>query len=159
MHPGVSYPLERVVPKLGEELSGVFVPGGTIVGVNPAVIHRDRSIFGEDADTFRPERWLATDDEGLERVKVMERSLLTVSQATGPLQREPAYTRQQFGAGARTCIGKNISIMEMGKLVPQILREFDVALPDGKEWTVHTWWFAKQSNLSAIFTPKENGGK
>lgn len=75
MHPGVSYPLERVVPEGGAELCGAHLPAGTIVGVKPAVIHRNQDIFGEDADQFTPERWL--DEEA--RVKEMDRHLLTVS--------------------------------------------------------------------------------
>jgi hypothetical protein len=75
MHPGVQYPLERVVPRGGATINGHFLPEGTIVGVNAAVIHRDRQIFGQDADEFRPERWLC--DE--EKAKVMDRHLLTVS--------------------------------------------------------------------------------
>ncbi|CAG9990779.1 unnamed protein product [Clonostachys byssicola] len=130
MHPGVQYPLERVVPQGGATISGHFLPEGTIVGVNAAVIHRDREIFGHDADEFRPERWLC--DE--EKAKVMDRHLLT------------------FGAGARTCIGKNISIMEMGKLVPQILRQFDLEwASDEPGWKVETFWFAKQTGLLVRF--------
>lgn len=30
----------------------------TVIGTNPWVIHRDKEIFGEDVDAFRPERWL-----------------------------------------------------------------------------------------------------
>ena len=32
----------------------------------------------------------------------------------------------QFGAGSRTCIGKNISLLEVYKLVPSFLRRFEV---------------------------------
>jgi cytochrome P450 len=50
--------------------------------------------------------------------------------------------------GVRTCIGKNISIMEMGKLVPQILRQFDIEWASSEPcWRVHTYWFARQSGL------------
>ncbi|GKT70702.1 P450 monooxygenase [Colletotrichum tofieldiae] len=130
MHPGVSYPLERVVPAGGSRLGGQFLPEGTIVGANAAVLHRNRHIFGEDADEFRPERWLG--DE--EKVKIMDRHLLT------------------FGAGARTCIGKNISIMEMCKLVPQVLRQFELEwASDESEWDVQTYWFAKQMGLLVRF--------
>lgn len=73
--PGVSYPLERVVPPEGAVLGGTFLPGGTTVGVNAAVIHRNRAIYGDDADQFRPERWLGDPDT----VKAMDRNLLTVS--------------------------------------------------------------------------------
>ncbi|KAH7160514.1 cytochrome P450 [Dactylonectria estremocensis] len=134
MHPGVSYPLERVVPREGARLCGEYLPAGTIVGVNAAVIHRDRSIFGDDADTFLPERWLSDDQE---RIKLMDRNLLT------------------FGAGTRTCIGKNISIMEIGKFVPQILRHFDLEWASDKpDWQVKTYWFAKQMGLLVRFTPR-----
>lgn len=74
-HPGVSFPLERVVPREGTSLCGVHLEPGTIVGVNPAVIHQNVSIFGEDADQFRPERWTESEEQ---RVKTMEKHLLTV---------------------------------------------------------------------------------
>jgi len=55
---------------------------------------------------------------------------------------------QQFGAGSRSCIGKNISIMEMGKLVPQMMRHFDLEwASEEPEWKIHTYWFSKQSGL------------
>lgn len=75
-HPGVSYPLERFVPPGGEVICGQYLKEGTIVGVNAVVIHRDTTIFGEDALEFNPDRWLGTDEE---RIKNMDRHLLTVS--------------------------------------------------------------------------------
>ncbi|KAH8683619.1 cytochrome P450 [Ilyonectria robusta] len=138
MHPGVSYPLERVVPQGGTNLCGTHLPAGTVVGVNAAVIHRNRDIFGDDADQFRPERWIC--DE--EKIKQMDRNLLT------------------FGAGARTCIGKNISIMEVGKFVPQILRAFDLEWASSKpEWQVKTYWFAKQTGLLVRFKSRPQIGQ
>jgi cytochrome P450 len=32
----------------------------------------------------------------------------------------------QFGYGSRTCLGKNISLLEIAKLVPQLIRHFEV---------------------------------
>ncbi|KAF2804541.1 cytochrome P450 [Mytilinidion resinicola] len=136
MHPGVSYPLERIVPEGGAELCGIHVPAGTTVGVNAATVHRSREVFGQDADEFRPERWSGDP----EKTKEMERNLLT------------------FGAGVRTCIGKNISIMEMGKLVPQVLRQFDIEWASSeREWTVTTYWFAKQTGLLVRMKPRCRG--
>lgn len=74
-HPGVSYPLERVVPTAGVDLCGVHLDAGTVVGINPAVIHLDKAIFGDDAAEFRPERWTDGTDE---KVKLMDRHLMTV---------------------------------------------------------------------------------
>ncbi|KIX01166.1 uncharacterized protein Z518_08891 [Rhinocladiella mackenziei CBS 650.93] len=135
MHPGVSYPLERIVPEGGVELCNQYLPAGTIVGVNAAVIHRDKTIFGTDADQFRPERWIQSESNC--DVQNMERHLLT------------------FGSGVRTCIGKNISIMEMGKFIPQILRQFHLEWASDKPtWDVKTWWFAKQSGMFVTFTTR-----
>lgn len=75
-HPGVSYPLERLVPAGGEVICGQYMKEGTIVGINAAVIHRNTDIFGEDALQFNPERWLGPDEE---RIKNMDRNLMTVS--------------------------------------------------------------------------------
>lgn len=61
---GIAMIFERVVPKEGFTLpDGRFVKGGTKVGLNPAVTNRDKKIFGEDAEEFRPERWLKLDGE------------------------------------------------------------------------------------------------
>jgi cytochrome P450 len=80
-HPGVSFPLERVVPEEGIDLCGAHLKAGTIVGMNAAVIHRDKTVFGDDADEFRPERWINCPDE---QVKLMNRHLMTVSYLVAP---------------------------------------------------------------------------
>jgi hypothetical protein len=42
--------------------------------------------------------------------------------------------------------------MEMGKLVPQILRQFDLEwASDEPDWKVETFWFAKQTGLLVRF--------
>lgn len=64
--------------------------------------------------------------------------------------------RLHFGMGARTCIGKNISLLEVYKLVPTVLRRFEVRLEDPeKEWTVHNAWFVRQLNFRTMFHRRE----
>ena len=75
MHPGVAFPLERYIPPEGARICDVELPGGTNVSVNQAVIHMDKSVYGEDADQFRPERWIEASPEQL---KLMDRSFLSV---------------------------------------------------------------------------------
>lgn len=130
IHPPVGLPLERVVGPAGLSIYGTKLPPGTIVGVNPWVIHRDRDIFGPDADTFRPERWLEV--EGEER-KRMESAMFA------------------FGGGTRTCIGKNISLLEMYKLVPTLIRryKFELAHPE-KELTLQNAFFVHQTGLNML---------
>jgi cytochrome P450 len=55
-------------------LNGLFVPGGTRIGWCPWGICRNQKTFGEDADVFRPERWLGLEGEP-EKLKVMEDAL------------------------------------------------------------------------------------
>lgn len=57
IHPGAAARLPREVPKGGREIAGQFINEGVTVGTNPYVIHRNKQIFGEDADEFNPERW------------------------------------------------------------------------------------------------------
>jgi cytochrome P450 len=79
MHPAVGQLLERVVPESGFEINGVFLPAGTIVGINPWIAARDQSVYGADAAEFRPERWLEASSE---RLRLMERNFLAVSIGT-----------------------------------------------------------------------------
>ena len=74
IHPAVGLPLERKVPPEGATICGQHFKGGTVVGMNAWVVHRDRAVFGEDADEWRPERWLC----GKEKRQRMENTLLTV---------------------------------------------------------------------------------
>lgn len=81
-HPGVSYPLERLVPVGDTELCGRKLLAGTVVGINPVVVHHNTEVYGPDAALFRPERWMEADPEHL---KVMDRTLLTVSSSSTAL--------------------------------------------------------------------------
>lgn len=90
MHPSVCLLLERVVPDCGLEL--------TIMGMNACVTHKDKTIFGQDADIFNPSRWYRnkweTEDEYQARLTRMKQNDLS------------------FGGGKRVCIGKDLSDLE-----------------------------------------------
>ncbi|EMC96656.1 hypothetical protein BAUCODRAFT_34036 [Baudoinia panamericana UAMH 10762] len=130
MHPAVGLPLERVVPAGGVQLCGYYFPEGSVVGVNAWVLHYDTGVFGPDAAEFRPERWLESDAETLARMN---------------------HSHLPFGLGARTCIGKNVSLLEMSKLLPELVHNFNFELAgdlrSGKEWTVKNHWFVIPKSL------------
>lgn len=115
LHPASGLPLERIVPPQGAEVAGEFIKGGTIVGCSAWVIHRRPEVFGKDIEAFRPERWLVdkSKDEGNEEKRIKEMNGILL----------------QFGMGVHTCIGKNISLLEIYKLVPAVLRRFEVSNP------------------------------
>lgn len=119
--------------------------------MNAWVIHQNESVFGPDTASYRPERWLGDPARSSE----MDRNFLAVSFLDLPT---PTYIPSrprvnhcrscQFGAGARTCIGKNISLMEIGKLVPELVRRFDFELVDSKApLETQNVWFVKQTNV------------
>ena len=47
--------------------------------------------------------------------------------------------------GARTCLGKNISLLEMSITLPEIYRIVDFALVKGDEYEKKMVWFVKPS--------------
>jgi cytochrome P450 len=126
LHPAPGLPIERVVPKEGTEIAGVFVKGGTIVGCNAWVVHRRPEVFGEDVETFRPERWLVGNGAAGQGMSTID-ELVNVA-AEEKRIKDMGATLLHFGMGARTCIGKNISLLEIYKLVPSVLRQFEVIL-------------------------------
>ena len=67
-----------------EVLGGKYlVPKGTLVTINDRILHRDTSVYGEDVETFRPERMLGTAFTSL-----------------------PPNCWKPFGIGFRACIGR-----------------------------------------------------
>lgn len=105
--------LERVVSPSGLKLpNGVQLPPGAVACMNgPSLMHR-ADIFGQDVNTFDPDRWMRRDSESEEeftrrRLK-MDRSMLP------------------FGHGSRTCIGKNVVQLELYKIWPVLIKNYKV---------------------------------
>ncbi|OTA92882.1 hypothetical protein M434DRAFT_386666 [Hypoxylon sp. CO27-5] len=146
LHPAAGLPLERIVPEPGVDIAGHYVKGGTIVGCSAWIIHRRPEIWGDDVDTFRPERWLV--DENLKGEEEKEEQERRVREMNGMMF--------QFGMGPRTCIGKNISLLEIYKVVPSLLRRFDIRFKDPRqEWKLVNAWFVKQNNFHAMFEVRD----
>ena len=125
-HPATSQILPRIVPEGGVELCGKYLPSGTVVGCNAWTVHRDKDLYGADADAFRPERWL---DSTPEQVRKMDSLLFT------------------FGTGSRSCVGKNIAMLEICKFVPELFRRFEMHLVDPSRYKIGSTWLIFQSGL------------
>lgn len=85
-------PLQRYSPAQGIVLAGTHIPSGYRVGVNSAVVQLHKEVFGEDAESFRPERWI---DGTPEEIKLMNKCMM------------------HFGAGSRSCTGKHVSSIDL----------------------------------------------
>lgn len=66
LHPPFTGIPSKVVPPEGDTIEGKFVPGGTRISPSHWAVGRHKGVFGKDADLFRPERWLATENGGSE---------------------------------------------------------------------------------------------
>ena len=126
MVPAIGIPLERVVPDGGIQICGQYFKSGTVLGVNAWVVHRDREVYGADAARWRPGGWIEAD---WDKRREMERVLFAVSsvlfdQLVMAFREE--LTIYQFGGGSRFCLGRNISYLEMYKVIPELLTRFTV---------------------------------
>ena len=88
----------RVVVPEGVNIDGMYIPGGTEIGCSSWVLGRDKALFGPDADVFRPDRWL----ESEKQTAIYEKYSFT------------------FGYGTRSCLGKEIALMELYKAPLQV---------------------------------------
>lgn len=95
---------EREAPAEGYTLpDGRHIPAGTRVGFNSWGTQLD-SVFGEDAEVFRPERWLAeSQQDNGEGLAAMARTQDLV-----------------FGHGVTRCLGKPIAMMNLNKLIAEV---------------------------------------
>ncbi|KAJ5703679.1 P450 monooxygenase [Penicillium malachiteum] len=95
VHAFAASQLPRVTTADGPEivLNGFKIPPGIEVAANPWIIHRDKAIYGEDAEEFRPDRWLGDP----EQVRILEKYNLA------------------WGYGSRVCLGKHFAQMMLYK--------------------------------------------
>lgn len=130
IHPPVSMIMERVVPGDGLTLpDGSTVPGGYLVGMNPYILARNKQVWGENAEAFYPDRWLQADNESDEEYKLRMQAYAKCSIA--------------FGAGSRICLGRNLSQMEVYKIVATLIARYDIELKDPNEvwWSSARWFY------------------
>jgi cytochrome P450 len=116
LHASASFNLQRVTPTAGLTLpNGITIPPKTNIGCPAGAINQTPSIFGADADEYRPDRWIQgkneSDEAYIERRKLMDKTELT------------------FGQGSRTCIGKNIAFLEFFKAMATLMSLFKVSFP------------------------------
>ncbi|KAK4186247.1 cytochrome P450 [Podospora australis] len=105
----------KVVPPGGDTLNGVFLPEGTAIGHNTLALTRNKEIFGEDVEYFRPERFSEVD----EATRIRRFKALDIT----------------FGAGRYACAGKQVALYELNKCIFELMRNFDFQLTSpGKGW-------------------------
>lgn len=101
--PPTSHGLPRETPPEGINILGQWVPGHTSVSMSAYVAHHDELAF-PSSDQYLPERWMGEQGKAL----------------------QPYFVA--FSAGARACIGRNISYLEQTKILATIVHRYELAL-------------------------------
>lgn len=102
---------------------GQHVPAGTQVLLIPWAINRSRDLWGPDAEEFFPQRWIDTDDEGVQRPN-----------NSGGV--ESNYANLTFLHGPRSCIGQGFAKAELRALIAAFVGCFEMEMGDPEEVVV-----------------------
>ncbi|KAF8756988.1 Cytochrome P450 monooxygenase [Rhizoctonia solani] len=91
----------RIVPKGGLEICGERFKEGTILSVPSYSLHHNRELWGDDYESFKPERWFG---------------------------REPGKEYNPFSFGPRSCVGRNLATLEMTIIIASIFHRYEFVL-------------------------------
>lgn len=84
------------------QVDNLIVPNGTNIWIDIVAMHRDTTIWGNDANKFKPERFM--------------------NDANGGCNHTLGYL--PFGFGGRACVGKNFTMMEYKIVLTLLLSKF-----------------------------------
>ncbi|EJF59817.1 cytochrome P450 [Dichomitus squalens LYAD-421 SS1] len=109
----LSHPIRGVD---GKTIHEIFVPKDTVVAVGLLASNRNKAIWGEDAEEWKPERWLSPLPGSVTESKIpgIYSNLMT------------------FLGGGRACIGFKFSQLEMKVVLCLLLSKFTFAQSDKK---------------------------
>jgi cytochrome P450 len=128
IHPPAVNIFSHITPHEGDAVTvegkEYFLPGGVLIGYSAWGMHKNNSgVYGEDAEVFRPERWIL--DESIPDEK--ER-----------LARMTKVNDLVFGYGRWVCLGRTVALIEVHKAVFELLRHFDFAITNPhKPWEIY----------------------
>ncbi|KAK4541993.1 hypothetical protein LTR36_007193 [Oleoguttula mirabilis] len=95
----------------------LFIEKGGLVAWSVYAMHRRKDYYGEDADDFRPERWL--DDP-----------------ATGKKGLRPGWEYLPFNGGPRICLGQQYALTEASYTTVRLCQAFgEIESRDQQPWT------------------------
>lgn len=108
--PPVTGLMPTVVPAGGDVIGGVHVPEGTEIGWSAFGVQHNKAVYGEDAEAFRPERWLEEESKDEETLRTMVGTWELI-----------------FKSGKWQCLGRSVALMELNKVFVEVsFRSFGV---------------------------------
>ncbi|KAJ4335660.1 hypothetical protein N0V87_005918 [Didymella glomerata] len=121
----------KMVPPAGDMINGLFVPGGTQIGVSHLSFLHSEEVFGPDAQVLRLERWLDPQTD------------------PGHISRMNCTLDMIFHSGKYQCLGKSVALMEFNKVFVELLRTFDFSIVNTEKpalitnagvWLIKGFW-------------------
>ena len=110
-------PITSRVARCDTSINGQFVPKGTLSFIVPWATNRDKNLWGEDAELFRPERWLDPD----------------TGRANFIGGADSNFSFLTFLHGPRSCIGQNFARAEFRALLAAFGGSFEIEMADPNE--------------------------
>ncbi|KAF8131862.1 cytochrome P450 [Boletus edulis] len=110
-------PLSKpIITESGDMINKVFVPKGTEIVISIAAYNRDKSLWGENAHEFNPDRWLdgEMDDKNFFGIGAYS-NLMT------------------FFSGTRACLGWRFALIEIQVFLFTLVGKFEFAVTDKSE--------------------------
>jgi len=152
IHPPFALLFERSLPASELSVSDeTLLPMDTKVGIFGYTMHLDKEVFGEDTDTFKPDRWLQQFEEDDGQCQARLRRMRSLYMASGQ--------------GQKDCIGVHVAELQIYELTPALVGLLDVCMrivvtsqptsrspqselvdPENK-WRVQQRFFSLQSNM------------
>jgi len=122
----------------GQMVDSLFVSKGTRIFVPIRFVNKSEALWGPDAATFDPGRWLAPEKD----------------QRQGRWKEISGYKNLlSFADGPRTCIGKNYGIAEIRATLSVLVRNFTFEFPNGPSTAI-----GSQTSLMPRPNVKGEGG-
>ncbi|KAJ5209155.1 hypothetical protein N7449_003534 [Penicillium cf. viridicatum] len=97
-------------------------PPGTIVGMNPYIVARNKAVWGDDPEEFLPERWLRDVDGGeMEEDYQVRLSKMNAAELA-------------FAQGSRVCLGKPMGLSQSHKVLVTLAARYKIELSPDVQW-------------------------
>ncbi|KAF2995944.1 hypothetical protein E8E14_000270 [Neopestalotiopsis sp. 37M] len=130
LHPSILWQLPREAPAAGIEITNHFIPSSATISMSPIAQNRDTRTFGEDANEWNPHRWLPSKTVSEANIKEMDRYNVT------------------FGYGSRTCVGRNLALVEINHFVAEFCKRYDAEFVNkSRPFKIISQWFSYQDDM------------
>lgn len=151
----------------GAELSAIAIPQNTIIIISILAANRNRAIWGDDANEWKPERWLSSpggkDGQGTDvtfgGVKAGS-SVPALSMKDGVRYPGIYSNMMTFLGGSRSCIGFKFAEMEIKEILAALILRLHFALPtdpDANGYIKEIQWKLKAFHTPVVKAPAGDG--